>query len=168
VKLAIITLMLSLLSISSQGSIPSGMAVQPLIRISSNQSTAVSNFSALVNTKSGTLEGFHMKTTDGFEDTYWLKDVERSSGVTLIERKGYEVLKIQGRLDRLTQQGKLKADYLVNAVWGSRAPCEFELKKNPSGWFIRSLFTKKQVTKVNVVAGSVGIKQLDGLCPAEK
>jgi hypothetical protein len=168
VKLALITLMLSLLSVSSQAAVPSGMVVQPLIRISSNESKAVSNFSALVNNKSGTLEGFFMKTSDGTEDTFWLKDVEKSSGVTLIERKGYEVLKIQGRLDRQSQQGRLKADYLVNALWGSREPCEFELRKNPSGWFIRSLYTKKQVSKVHVVAGSVGIKQLDGLCPAGK
>lgn len=166
-KLVLITFLLSLISISSQAAAPSGLTVQPLLRITTNESKATSVFSALIN-RSGVLEGFYAKDNEGEELTLWLKDVEKPGGVTLIERDGYEVIKIKGRLDRKTQQGRLTADYLVNGLWGTREPCEFELRSNPSGWFIRSVYTKKQVTKVHVVAGSMGVKQLEGLCPKGK
>lgn len=166
-KLAFLTLFFTLLSVSAHATPPSGLTAQPLMRITTNESKAFSVFSALIN-QSGELEGFYAKDNEGKHETFWLKDVEKSNGVTLIERKGYEVIKIRGQLNRTTQEGRLTADYLVNGLWGTREPCEFDLKKNASGWFVRSIYTKKQVTKVHVIASSVGVKQLQGLCPAGK
>lgn len=156
-KLALLTLALSIPNLSFAA--PSGLHPEALVTISNDRDSHKTVLSALVN-GAGELVGF--QTTGG--SLYWLKDVEKAGGVPLVERDGYTVITLQGALTRDTQEGRLRANYLANALLGSRKVCEFQVKKEAKGYVIRTK-SGQAVSKVHIVTSRLGVKELKGLCP---
>jgi hypothetical protein len=163
-KLVLIALSL-LLSLPAHAAIPSGLKAQPLVTITNDKDNARIVLSALID-RNQSLAGIYSQGS-GPGQVYWLKDIE-NQGVTLVERYGYSLISLQGRLSRDTQEGRLTARYLVHAFRGTREDCPFELRKNNSGWYVRNIYTRRAVQRIHVLAGDSGIRQLQGLCPAGK
>ena len=164
-KLMILTsLLLSAFSLTAGAAVPSGLVPKPLATITNDQDSTKLTILALSD-RNDQLVGIHSRG-QGVDKTFWLKDIEKPAGVPLVEKNGYNVINLQGELSRDTQEGRLTARFLVNALFGSAEPCQFELKKNEQGWYIKNIYTKKAVALIHVRASSVGVNELQGLCPA--
>lgn len=146
--------------------VPSGVETQKMIKITSNQENGSTvMMSALV--QNGSLAGVMGAASGVRPESFLLRDIEKPKGVVLYEQDGYEVLKMSGKLSRTTQEGKLVISYLSNGLFGSYKTCDVIVKRDASGKYaLQNAYTKKMIKEIKLIVGSVGVKTIQGLCPA--
>lgn len=144
--------------------LPSGVEVQKLVKITSDQDDKVVEMSAMI--QNGNLAGVVGASPGARAEPFWLKDIEKNSGVVLYEQKGYEVLKLKGKLSRATQEGKLIISYLTNGLFGSYKSCDVYVKHSGAGWILLNAYTRKPIKEVRLKVGTMGVSTIMGLCPA--
>ncbi|MGZ3661946.1 MAG: hypothetical protein ACXVCK_17730, partial [Bdellovibrionota bacterium] len=103
-------LFLALSPLANAATPPQGVTTQPLFTISNDRDAVADKLTFMVDDKAQPAGFFVMadpKNTDRVETTYWMKDVEKADGVTLVEGQGHKVIIMQGQLDRTTQEGRI-------------------------------------------------------------
>ena len=164
-ELVLASLLLS--SLTAVAKVPSGLEALQLVVITNDQDSKKTYLSVLVD-KDNNVAGLYSAGGEGTPDAFYVKDIEKKEGVPLVKRGRHTLITLNGRLDRKTQQGKFTARYLVNGLTGYREPCEFEIRRKDGKYAVRNVYTKKSVSKVHVTTSSLGIKELQGLCPTGK
>ena len=168
--LILIALLVSLPSIAAP--VPSGLRAQPLVSISNSSNKKVATLSILIDEQER-VAGLYSQGGDTPDQVHWLKDYEKKEGVPLVQRDtsigNLVLISLRGRMNRETQEGRGQAIYLSNALFGTKEFCDFEIHKDADSnkWFIKNVYTKKPVSKIHVLAGSMGVTGLQGLCPVE-
>ena len=122
----------------------------------------------LVNEEAQSLVELYKDTYVGAKkirrDVLDAKDLSKSSGMILEQRKGYNVLNLKSNNFDHDLGGRIIIDTLYSGISGDRKYYEVDLAKDVDGW---KLFNKKKIVtkfhvKVNrkIVVGTIGIKTL--------
>lgn len=148
-----------------------GTNLQPLVSITTDRDASTNALSAILDTN-GKITGLYGVTNDGVstgEQTFPLADIESKNGSVLAVVSGKNALILQGQLDRTTQEGRFRINYLSNGLFNKYKSCDFNLKKNASGKsYVQNAYTGATVTQVKVISHSLGITDLVGICPAAR
>lgn len=153
--------------------IPSGVRLQKLVTLTNDKDNNAINLHLMLD-KSDLVTGFYGQANENNifaqanergKNVFWLRDIESKEGVVLASRSGYDVLLMNGNLDRESQEGKFTIRYLSNGLSKRYESCDFFLRKAKNSWFIQNAYTKAKVTKVNVTSWSLGITTIEGICP---
>jgi hypothetical protein len=151
--------------------VPPGVGLQPLVSITTDRDASKNNLSAMIDGK-GNITGLYGVTTDGAEageQVFPLADIESAKGSVLAVVSGRNALILQGKLDRNTQEGRFRINYLSNGLFMKYKSCDFNLKKDPNGnSYVQNAYTGARVNRVHVISHSLGITDLQGICPAQR
>lgn len=150
--------------------VPPGTELQALVSITTDRDNSKNNLSAMVDGR-GQIFGLYGVTTDGAEageQTFPLSDIEGPNGSVLAVVSGRNALILQGKLDRNTQEGRFRINYLTNGLFMKYKSCDFNLKKDAAGAsYVQNAYTGARVSQVRVITHSLGITDLEGICPKQ-
>lgn len=152
---------------------PPGITLQKLFTVSNDRDANVDRFNLMVDEQKKAagvmLNAGNRDTTDNTasDQAHWFRDIARPDGVVLIEGQGRKVVLMQGSLNRDTEEGRFKITYLANGLSGKYETCEVLLKKSgPGAWYAQNAYTGAKITSVKIITWSLGLRTLQGLCPA--
>ncbi|RYZ97572.1 MAG: hypothetical protein EOP11_21850 [Proteobacteria bacterium] len=151
-------------------SVPPGVNLQSLVSITTDRDMSRNSLSAMIDGQ-GQITGLYGVTTDGAdsgEQVFPLADIESAKGSVLAVVSGRNALILQGALNRNTQEGRFRINYLTNGLFMKYSTCEFDLKKDVTGAsYVQNAYTGARVTEVRVISHKLGITTLQGICPAQ-
>ena len=152
---------------------PPGITLQRLFTVSNDRDANVDRFNLMVDEQkkaAGVI--FSAGNKDDTDNTaadqpHWFRDIARPEGVVLIEGQGRKVVLMQGTLNRDTEEGRFKITYLANGLPGKYESCDVILKKSgPGAWYAQNAYTGAKISSVKIITWSLGLRTLQGLCPA--
>ena len=127
--------------------VPPGTDLQPLVSITTDRDASSNNLSAMI--EKGQITGLYGVTTDGAEageQVFPLADIESAKGSVLAVVSGRNALILQGKLDRTTQEGRFRINYLSNGLFMKYKSCDFDLKKDAKGVsYVQNAYTGARV-----------------------
>ncbi len=149
--------------------VPPGLTLDPLFILKNTRDASTQSVNVMQN-KAGFPEGMYVNPITWFsentaDNAFWLRDIETPHGVVLLQKDGYDVMKLRGSLNRETLEGRFQLTFLANGITNRYLTCDFLLKKSGENWYGQNAYTGQVVTTVNVVVWSLGIRNLEGLCP---
>ena len=155
-------------------SVPPGITLQSLMALSSDRDSTMANLSLMVDDKNlvagmfaSAIKTKKSRPADSGK-VFWMRDIESRSGAVLVRAQNRDILILQGKLDRETQQGKFRLRYLANGLTGRYENCDFNLRRAHDGdWWIQNSYTQQKVTLAHLITWKLGVKTIQGLCPAQ-
>ena len=89
-----------------------------------------------------------------------------AGGVVLLQKSGYKVLVLQGRIDPQIEVGSFSLRFLKNAVFNSYSACPFFVRHSSAEapWFVQNAYTGKKVSSIRVITSAVGVQTLENIC----
>ncbi len=89
-----------------------------------------------------------------------------AGGVVLLQKSGYNVLILQGRIDSQTEVGSFSLRFLKNAVFNAYSTCPFYVRHNSADapWYVQNAYTGKKVSSIRVLTSAVGVQTLENIC----
>ena len=147
---------------------PSGTTLQSLLAVFNDRDSNSERLSLTIDAQ-GKAAGMYMgENGDGANrdgKVLSLKEIESSEGAVIEEGQGHKVILLQGKLDRSTQEGRFRLQYLANGLSGKYESCDFLLKHSGSNWFVQNAYTNKPVTSMKIITWALGLRTLEGVCP---
>lgn len=151
----------------ASATVPSGLKPQPLLTIANDKSKKVSTLHILIDGNER-VAGLYSQGGDNPDEAHFLKDFEKDHGVNLVERDTavgkIAFIRLRGKINRQTQEGKGQAIFVSNALFRSESMCGFEIRKKDGKWVIVNSNTKKQVNKLVIRTSRMGVDTIEGLC----
>ena len=146
---------------------PPGVTLQQFFTMTNDRDPTTDKFNLMVDDKSlaaGFLVVPDPKNNDRQDNLYWLKDVEKTDGVVLVEGQGHKVVIMQGQLDRATQEGRFHLQFLANGLSNKYQTCDFLVKKSGALWYAENAYNCQKITDMKIITWSLGLKTLQGVC----
>ena len=158
-----LTLFVALLSPSAHAD-PTAATV-PLFTVTNDRDANVDKFGLMVD-GNGNPAGVSYAPPGGGA-THSFRDIARGDGVVLIEGQGRKVLLLSGQLGA-NGEGKLELAYLANGLTGKYKTCNFLLRRSGGSWIAQNAYTNRRITAAKIETHRLGLKTLQGICPAEQ
>lgn len=153
-------------------SLPPGLSAQFMLNIANDRDSNLSKLSVAFD-KNHLLAGLYTEKVERSfftvlesETKYFpLRDIEDKEGAVLFESQGRKVLILQGQLNRSSQEGKFRINYLANGLSMRYESCDFNLRKKDDTWLVTNAATGKKVNEIKIITWSLGVTTLQGICP---
>lgn len=145
--------------------VPPGITLQKMARLSSDRDAKTVDLNVMLS-KEGLVQGLFGQASTGEGRPFWIRDIDSAAGATLLELHGRKVLILKGKLNRNSQEGRFRIQYLTNGVSMRYESCDFLLKENGGKFFVQNAYTGRRITAVKAITHSLGVTTLEGLCPA--
>lgn len=159
-----------LLPIAAQAaSLPRGERLQRLFTVTNSGDERVGRISVSYDTE-GKATGLFLGMNRGDEldgDAFRLHQIESAEGAVLLVERGYKALILKGKLDRETQEGRFRLHYLANGLSKKYESCDLKLRLSGTNWYIENAYTGRRVDRMHIRTWALGIRTLEGICPAE-
>jgi hypothetical protein len=152
--------------------VPPGITLFKLVTMTSDQDSNRTDLSLMLDAQNQVTGMYNKPDANNRDDSdtksknvFWLKDIESPKGSVVLVKRGRNILIMQGKLDKASQEGTFTLSYLTNGIFMSYDSCEFALRKSGSNWFVENTYTGDQVNSIKVITHSLGVTTLEGLCP---
>ena len=177
VTMRVLSLCLFLLSLSAFGAgmvPPANVSMVRLASLRSDKNNNTNYLNVMVDQNHNVVGLFNeddpgnIATQDTPSDkVFFLNEIESSQGIILKRSSGRNVIYMQGKLNRSTQEGQFTVRYLANGLTGRYDSCGLNLKRGSGTdtWVVYNS-NGEIVTDLFVVTWMMGIDTIQGLCPA--
>lgn len=117
------------------------------------------------------LKAIHVVTTHGdaarqTSRSFSIEDVASPAGAVLDGDSAHKAIILQGRIDGAGGSGMLVVRYIKNGLFGGYGQCQVALLRNDGHWRLYNAYTRQVVTNLTIRTWSLGIRTIEGICPA--
>lgn len=152
--------------------VPPGITLKSLVTITSDKNNNKDYLSLMVNPSFEITGMYSMpdpkneKNENGSgRSIYPLGEIESAKGSVMLTARGRDIMLMKGTLNRKTLEGRFAIRYLTNGIFMNYESCELLLKREKENWYVENAYNGKRVQVIKVHTHSLGISDLEGICP---